>query len=211
MNCRECKEHLYEYLDRELTPGGQEIRQHIADCRRAASSSTSKSCSLVSCDPLAGQGAPPTMKRRSWTTARRVSGYPAAGRACAVGPAYVGPWLGGARAARRFLPHRYLLTQARRAPGPEPRRRGGAGQRRGRPVAALLALGWVCRPIGPLPRHVATEIGPTRPSALLIPPKEGDARRRGITALGTLAACRCSHDRLARSCLGPGQPRCSRS
>src|SRR6184192_2147231 len=33
MNCRECKEHLYEYLDRELTPAvEQEIRQHIADC-----------------------------------------------------------------------------------------------------------------------------------------------------------------------------------
>ena len=33
MNCRQCKEHLYEYLDRELTPAvEQEIRQHIADC-----------------------------------------------------------------------------------------------------------------------------------------------------------------------------------
>ncbi|PYP45468.1 MAG: mycothiol system anti-sigma-R factor [Gemmatimonadetes bacterium] len=33
MNCRECKDQLYEYLDRELTPAvEQEIRQHIADC-----------------------------------------------------------------------------------------------------------------------------------------------------------------------------------
>ena len=33
MNCRECKEHLYEYLDRELTPVvEQEIRQHLTDC-----------------------------------------------------------------------------------------------------------------------------------------------------------------------------------
>ncbi|PYO28496.1 MAG: mycothiol system anti-sigma-R factor [Gemmatimonadetes bacterium] len=33
MNCRECKEHLYEYLDRELTPAvAEEIRQHIAEC-----------------------------------------------------------------------------------------------------------------------------------------------------------------------------------
>jgi anti-sigma factor (TIGR02949 family) len=33
MNCRECTEHLYEYLDRELTPQlEQEIRQHIAEC-----------------------------------------------------------------------------------------------------------------------------------------------------------------------------------
>ncbi len=60
MNCRECKEHLYEYLDRELTPAvEQEIRQHIADCppcgdstsptaRHAVKNSTSKSCSSVS-------------------------------------------------------------------------------------------------------------------------------------------------------------------
>ena len=33
MNCRECSEHLYEYLDRELTPQVErEIRAHIADC-----------------------------------------------------------------------------------------------------------------------------------------------------------------------------------
>ena len=33
MNCRECTEHLYEYLDRELTSDvEQEIRQHLADC-----------------------------------------------------------------------------------------------------------------------------------------------------------------------------------
>ncbi|HYT03973.1 MAG TPA: mycothiol system anti-sigma-R factor [Gemmatimonadales bacterium] len=33
MNCRECTEHLYEYLDRELTPQlEQEIRQHLVEC-----------------------------------------------------------------------------------------------------------------------------------------------------------------------------------
>jgi anti-sigma factor (TIGR02949 family) len=33
MNCRECKEHLYEYLDRELTPAVErDIRQHLEEC-----------------------------------------------------------------------------------------------------------------------------------------------------------------------------------
>jgi mycothiol system anti-sigma-R factor len=33
VNCRECVEHLYEYLDKELTPElEREIRAHIADC-----------------------------------------------------------------------------------------------------------------------------------------------------------------------------------
>jgi len=33
MKCRECVEHLYEYLDRELTPElEQEIRAHLVKC-----------------------------------------------------------------------------------------------------------------------------------------------------------------------------------
>ena len=33
MNCRECVDHLYEYLDRELTPAvEQEIRAHLEAC-----------------------------------------------------------------------------------------------------------------------------------------------------------------------------------
>ena len=33
MNCRECVEHLYEFLDRELTPElEREIREHLEDC-----------------------------------------------------------------------------------------------------------------------------------------------------------------------------------
>ncbi len=33
MNCREAVDHLYEYLDRELTPQAErEIRQHLAEC-----------------------------------------------------------------------------------------------------------------------------------------------------------------------------------
>jgi len=65
MNCRECKEHLYEYLDRELTPVvEQEIRQHIADCPPCGEQFDFESCSLVSCGPAAGQGAPADLKRR---------------------------------------------------------------------------------------------------------------------------------------------------
>lgn len=33
MKCRECVEHLYEYVDRELTPElEQEIRAHLEHC-----------------------------------------------------------------------------------------------------------------------------------------------------------------------------------
>ena len=33
MNCRECVEHLYEFLDRELTPDVErEIREHLEVC-----------------------------------------------------------------------------------------------------------------------------------------------------------------------------------
>ena len=33
MDCRDCVEHLYEYLDRELTPElEQEIRAHLESC-----------------------------------------------------------------------------------------------------------------------------------------------------------------------------------
>ena len=33
MNCREAVEHLYEYLDKELTPAVErEVRDHLEDC-----------------------------------------------------------------------------------------------------------------------------------------------------------------------------------
>ena len=33
MKCRECIEHLYEYLDQEVTPALEvEIREHLAHC-----------------------------------------------------------------------------------------------------------------------------------------------------------------------------------
>jgi len=43
MNCRECVDILYEFLDRELTPElEREIRDHLEDCRPAASSTISR-------------------------------------------------------------------------------------------------------------------------------------------------------------------------
>ena len=34
MNCREAAEHLYEYLDKELTPAiEREVRGHLEDCQ----------------------------------------------------------------------------------------------------------------------------------------------------------------------------------
>jgi len=34
MNCREAVEHLFEYLDKELTPEVErEVREHLSDCR----------------------------------------------------------------------------------------------------------------------------------------------------------------------------------
>ncbi|MGH2670583.1 MAG: anti-sigma factor family protein, partial [bacterium] len=33
MNCRECVEHLYEFLDREVTPQlERDMRQHLKEC-----------------------------------------------------------------------------------------------------------------------------------------------------------------------------------
>src|SRR5438046_8936276 len=66
MNCRECKEHLYEYLDRELTPAvEQEIRQHIADCPPCGEEFDFEKLFLgflrARCR---AQGAPPDLKRR---------------------------------------------------------------------------------------------------------------------------------------------------
>jgi anti-sigma factor (TIGR02949 family) len=66
MNCRECKEHLYEYLDRELTPAvEQEIRHHIADCPPCGEEFDFEKLFLgflrARCR---AQGAPPDLKRR---------------------------------------------------------------------------------------------------------------------------------------------------
>jgi anti-sigma factor (TIGR02949 family) len=66
MNCRECSEHLYEYLDRELTPEVErEIREHLAGCPPCDDQFDFEKLFL---DFLRArtrsQGAPPELKRR---------------------------------------------------------------------------------------------------------------------------------------------------
>jgi anti-sigma factor (TIGR02949 family) len=66
MNCRECREHLYEYLDREITVElEQEIRQHLTDCPPCGEHLDFEKLFLgflrVRCRT---QGAPPDLKRR---------------------------------------------------------------------------------------------------------------------------------------------------
>jgi mycothiol system anti-sigma-R factor len=66
MNCRECTEHLYEYLDRELTPEVErEIREHLAGCHPCDDQFDFEKLFL---DFLRArcrsQGAPPELKHR---------------------------------------------------------------------------------------------------------------------------------------------------
>src|SRR3989442_14055498 len=101
MNCRECKEHLYEYLDRELTPAvEQEIRQHIADCPPCGEEFDFEKLFLgflrARCR---AQGAPPDLKRRILDELRHErSGPPPAGWSR---PAPPGPARRGAPSGRR--------------------------------------------------------------------------------------------------------------
>ncbi|OLD93754.1 MAG: mycothiol system anti-sigma-R factor [Gemmatimonadetes bacterium] len=66
MNCRECSEHLYEYLDRELTPQVErEIRAHIADCPPCGEHFDFERVFLTFLRARSrAQGAPPDLKRR---------------------------------------------------------------------------------------------------------------------------------------------------
>ena len=66
MKCRECVEHLYEYIDRELTPElEQEIRAHLEDCPPCDDHYDFETLFLkfvrVRCQ---AQGAPPALRRR---------------------------------------------------------------------------------------------------------------------------------------------------
>jgi mycothiol system anti-sigma-R factor len=66
MNCGECVEHLYEYLDRELTPQVEaEIRQHLGECPPCGQHFDFEALFLrfvrARCR---SQGAPPELKRR---------------------------------------------------------------------------------------------------------------------------------------------------
>ena len=66
MNCRECVEHLYEFLDREVTPDlERDIRQHVKECPPCGEQFDFEALFLkflrVRCR---AQGAPPELKRR---------------------------------------------------------------------------------------------------------------------------------------------------
>ena len=66
MKCRECIDHLYEYLDREVTPAlEQEIRIHLAGCPPRGEHFDFESLFLkfvrVRCR---AQGAPAALRRR---------------------------------------------------------------------------------------------------------------------------------------------------
>ena len=66
MNCRECVEHLYEFLDREATPElERDIRQHLEECPPCGEQFDFEALFLkfVRARCLT-QGAPPELKRR---------------------------------------------------------------------------------------------------------------------------------------------------
>jgi anti-sigma factor (TIGR02949 family) len=66
MNCRECSDHLYEYLDRELTLDVErEIRQHLADCPPCGEHFDFEKLFLTFLRARCrAQGAPPELKRK---------------------------------------------------------------------------------------------------------------------------------------------------
>ena len=66
MNCRECVEHLYEYLDRELTPDlEREIRAHLVACPPCGEHHDFETVFLRFLHArCSAQGAPPALRRR---------------------------------------------------------------------------------------------------------------------------------------------------
>jgi mycothiol system anti-sigma-R factor len=66
MNCRECLEQLYEYLDRELTPDAErEIRKHLADCPPCVEHQDFEALFLKFLHArCSAQSAPPALRRR---------------------------------------------------------------------------------------------------------------------------------------------------
>jgi len=67
MNCRECVEHLYEFLDRELTPElEREIRDHLEDCPPCGGAVRFRRVVPEhSCARGADAGAPAELKKRA--------------------------------------------------------------------------------------------------------------------------------------------------
>lgn len=66
MNCRECIDHLYEYLDRELTPEVErEIRDHLTHCPPCVAQYDFEDLFLKFVKArCTAQGAPPALRRR---------------------------------------------------------------------------------------------------------------------------------------------------
>ncbi|HEV8263525.1 MAG TPA: mycothiol system anti-sigma-R factor [Gemmatimonadales bacterium] len=66
MNCRECVEHLYEFLDREVTPElERDIRVHLEECPPCGEQFDFEELFLKFLRArCSSQGAPPELKRR---------------------------------------------------------------------------------------------------------------------------------------------------
>ncbi len=66
MKCRDCLEHLYEFLDRELTPTlEQEVREHLEGCEPCADLADFETFYLKFVQARCrAQGAPPALRRR---------------------------------------------------------------------------------------------------------------------------------------------------
>ncbi|HEY6808000.1 MAG TPA: mycothiol system anti-sigma-R factor [Gemmatimonadales bacterium] len=66
MKCRECLEHLYDYLDQELTPESErEIRRHLASCQPCGEQFDFEALFLKFVRARTrAQGAPPELKQR---------------------------------------------------------------------------------------------------------------------------------------------------
>ncbi len=66
MNCRECAEHLYEFLDREVTPElERDVRAHLEECQPCGEQFDFEALFLKFLRARCrAQGAPPELKRR---------------------------------------------------------------------------------------------------------------------------------------------------
>ncbi len=66
MNCREAVEHLYEYLDQELTPEAErKVREHLAACPPCGQHFNFEQQFLKFVEARCrARGAPPELKRR---------------------------------------------------------------------------------------------------------------------------------------------------
>ena len=66
MNCRDAVDHLYEYLDRELTPElEREVRTHISNCKPCMKTADFEQAFLTFLEARCRHGtAPPELRRK---------------------------------------------------------------------------------------------------------------------------------------------------